>query len=63
MEAGRVEGSNSSCALTLVLMNGLVDEGAKFEGMMASAQRLMVALGDASATLRRWRHVWRRQAP
>jgi hypothetical protein len=47
----------------LVLMNGLVDEGAKFEGMMASAQRLMVALGDASATLRRWRHVWRRQAP
>ena len=33
------------------LMNRLVDEGARFEGLMDSAQDLMAALGDATATL------------
>lgn len=33
------------------LMSRLVDEGAEFEGLMGSAQGLMAALGDASATL------------
>ena len=33
------------------LMDRLVDEGAKFEGLIGSAQNLMAALSDASVTL------------